>query len=367
MSIYGSTADATLTSVGLLIGEVAENMIDPWRIDLADPEPVVERSDKPMYFRTRPDAGNMGHLPPLAFRRLRDVCFAYCDEQGTIFVGVHDGVEPYCVSGKQGEGAQNIELTDVEISKKPFSEHFAAYLQQCHAVDTAVRRDLAFRMTPPQFNSPNPPRAASAAKLRGNTLTVHRDAQAVWESPIKFVGEMFTERSFPLPMSDDIKLLLDSLKEWEPIVYGRAIRDCLKERKTEAVDISVKAGYRSTAVRCLRHRFHLTATHEDHDVSYPSSGLFVSFRGMVVRVAERHPNSQGEWMRSNPNFYSVDHMWACRPNEGWASRIALIDFGHSRARALSDLRQHTRNGTLIYRHEDRLRKEKIVVINTPVA
>jgi len=365
MRIYGTTPDGSIQAVGLLFEEVAANMIDPWRIDLADPDPVSEPHGELLYFRKRTDITSDRRLPPLSFRRLRDICLAYRDNNGHIFVCVHDGVEPYCVTGNQRHDSHDIALTDVEVSRRPFSHHYLEYLKRYHE-SSLTGAKKCFRMNLPQPDSPNPPRAASAAKLKGRTLSIHRDTPAVWGKPITFVGEMFAERSFPLPLPEDICWLLERTKEFKPVVYGRAIRDCLAGRKPVQVDLSFSPKDIDRARQALRN---LGERHvsEQYNVTFPSGGKMDIVRGLEVRAIARTGEDQASFMLQNANFYSADCLWSCHPNEGKGLRIALMDVGRNQARALSNFPQHTMSGSLIYEHEARFHPEAISVIPALVA
>src|SRR5580704_9028583 len=82
MWIFGYDESKQVIEVDLPMETVLSLGIDPWRLDLFDPDPIT---------------CEVGNGVSLSFRKLRDLAFAYRVDE-TTFVCVNDGSQTVCLN-----------------------------------------------------------------------------------------------------------------------------------------------------------------------------------------------------------------------------------------------------------------------------
>src|SRR5580658_6719299 len=114
MHLFCYTDDLELLRVELPVEEIAEDRIDPWRIDLCDPNPLKKNID--------------GRV--LNFRRLKDITCVYRTKTGEAVVCHHDGEMESCVHGTfVHSDKMGLMVCDLQPSELLYVEHLTEYLR----------------------------------------------------------------------------------------------------------------------------------------------------------------------------------------------------------------------------------------------
>jgi hypothetical protein len=210
MRVFGFNDELDVMTLDLPDKQVAEFGIDAWRLDLYDKDPLllsVECSDQ---------------KGELYFRKLRDISFSY-KKGKTTFVGVHDGVQPFCFSYLPKNP------TNIKMSNRPFSEHYLNFLKTGEeGEEGSLFKTLR----------PSPARAVT---LRGNT--VHWD-EHVKRLPFQlepiFVGESLSEKIMPVKLPDSVSWIFEMFGAVEPILAGEAVIKVLSGDQPSELEVYVK-------------------------------------------------------------------------------------------------------------------------------
>src|SRR5262249_23475444 len=150
--------------------------IDPWRLDLFDPNPVVLLRDGKIFY----------------FRRLTEVFLAYKDSADRIFAGLHDGSQEIVFEAPQFKATvRKVTLLWVVPSKRSFPELFLEYLKTLEQFPESEGLGSVQSGEPRVFK----PKKVHAVQIQGNTIVFHKGATAESNEDnldqFAFVGEMF--------------------------------------------------------------------------------------------------------------------------------------------------------------------------------
>jgi hypothetical protein len=326
MNVYGYTEEKDTVAVDLSIARIVAAGIDPWRLDLCDPDPVELFEDgKKMYFR-----------------RLRDLSFAYrIGGDDTIYVGMHDGNSGTCIVGKQKQhhGQWDIRVDSASESGRPFEEHFAEYLLHLNEHPNPepklpTRRDQCLfyiygdapNLPPIGFN----PQCFGAVRLQGANL-LFRTLIGIRQKV--FVGEMFEELNvWGAPCPEPMRWAFDTMAPFQPVIFGPAVRKSLCGEPVDHVHVIVRMG----GMKPLKHIL----------AEQGVESLVSEFWGFLNFVREGCRYTVWNRVAAPLDcdwryFHSADGLMSNAPHHVIGSRIAFSDAGTKQARMLmrSDLIQ----------------------------
>lgn len=285
MYVFGSTPARDVVRVKMPVDEVVWRGIDPWRLDLFDPRPIFATVDV--------DGVNQR----LAFTAIGDLCFAYESPDGdnSAVVVTHDGRRPSCFRGtvcpstlRTGDDQILVVKNFEVLPQEQFKEHLLRYLlllfhgQQLE-LGRQQRRGWAVR---PYGNIWF---REGMVELRSSLYLADLRTEAAWMS-CRFAGDMFDTRRINLDWPAAIGRVLDALKDWQPEVSARGVRDIARGVPLVQVEISVREAIEAVAPSLqqigatprrgrARSEFTLDGvefTLRQRTVVEPSSELFVS-------------------------------------------------------------------------------------------
>jgi hypothetical protein len=324
MLVYGYTEGKMVVPADLPIELIARLRIDPWRLDLFDPEPA----------KVRCKIGSTEET--LNFRKLHDLSFAYQIFGGPTFICMRDGSGEHCVWSNETVNDDGLRLKNFQPSLRPFHEHFAEYLQLLGHMNQILER-LPPRSEPqlPQFvlyDAKHKPfteiQGADLVFLSGVAWTHHHKNEVPWnplEPVFQFGGEMFTTLPVPTVLPDEINWALQQFEQWEPMVIGEGLRP-FKEHLNKDVFLLF------------------------NETDYPEA---LNEIDRVAKVKDkREPHFiKGDWtfrlslkdgIVSDPLLLlcpglSIDTKQCIRANEVQMSRICLFDIAMGQARLMDRL------------------------------
>jgi hypothetical protein len=319
MKVYGYKDNKDVVYLDLPIEEIVAREIDPWRLDLCDPYPVVF------------DDGDTR----INFRRLDDVCFAYAKDRGFIF-GMRDGTQSICVKSRDSFGSfngdvQSVRLYNPEPSKLPFAQHWLEYLTVLsQEAATSPRKSFFAEMKVFQ------PQPAQRAEMRSNTVGfISPDDKALTANPMTFVGEMLAEQSIPgASLPEEIRWVFQEHGNLKPIVLGCCLRDMLLGKPISLVEFLVP--FDSPGEMAL-----LEKQLPPHSVRTWTNSMLRNFRRFEGKGCVygfdflRRLNKVSNWLASENYRFSSDHLYSVRSDEIRGSRIAIYDVCRGQTRPVS--------------------------------
>jgi hypothetical protein len=318
MEIFGYTKETEVKEINLPVDRIVAEGIDPWRLDVLDPDPVY-----------------LDDLQ-LNFSKLREVGFAYRLPDGEAVIGLYDGSQRFCVRGRLSvDPAKDVKLVSVRgrfrnasqdqtwlavqpivPAKESFEAHFTQYLRYYVMMDSieGAREFLC------------PPTLRRAWRLKGNSLsTPVSDEDNI--SRFAFCGRMFELIQVPTKLPEYINWVFEELADLQPIVVGSALIAALQGEDVTSGAVIVLGKGETDA---LRYRF----------PSAVSGGEFRrdSYRYGLRATAEAGTTPVEIFQRYN--LVSLDCMSCVRRNELTGRRIAFSDYSHGTARAFMLKREH---------------------------
>jgi len=304
MRVYGYNNERRLVAVDLTEVEIAKFGIDPWRVDLFDPNPLVlSVGDK-----------------KINFRRLGNMCLAY--RKGNQFeIAVHDGVEwSGFASEKFKLDAGGWKITTELLDLKPVHFEYSRYLSE--------HNQMLEEGIPRQFgaNAMFSPAPLSSLRLNGNKAVFTDNSMAIWR--LLWEGEMFREQTYTLAFPRQIDWVLNEFASAQPAVIGRALRYVLTGRPVREVDFILRTDLQ-TAWKLVN---------EDRSAPHSVSSTFAQnawqfdHEGCRYRAHVAQSKTVSEFLLDpDENRYSVDGFYSSNVNEVRGTQIAFWDLAHQRA------------------------------------
>jgi len=312
MRVFGYNKDKRLVAVDMLAQEIADKQIDPWRVDVFDEDPISMRLPWTLTQK--------GH-----FRKLRELAFAYKFEGPLLYVGIHDGAKPVCLFGEFDNRipctAGTIVLPKFSISKRPFVEHYAEYLQQLEQKGQPPdQRVIISRGRQRGFL----PKTAAGVRISGSTLiydTLPNSPNSVCDR--LYVGNMLTERAVSCPLPKQINWALDYFRHWQPVVRGEAIWKAFHNQPVKKVYVTIDKKISSASVANYLGETGMNSKIENlqvrsHSVEFEYAGSTFTVMGGLDR----------------PGLSSDSCLYATRKDEVKGSRVAMLDLASGQKREL---------------------------------
>jgi len=344
MIIHGCTDDENLVAVDIPIHQFVSTEVDLCRIDLFDPNPI------------RFCVGGQR----LSFSKLHDLSFLY-RSGSQIVVGRYGQSGAVCYLGELDTLLNDgVLLSHVQVSKRPFADHFAEYLARYSNASFNMLNYGAGYLSQPDCVLP--PFTASAAQLLGDQLKFGGEGfcqiHGPWSDPITFIGEMFSEVTLPAQLPDEITWVFQALSKWQPTVFGTAVRDALTGIRCghrEPVEILVGPNEGQAICQFLQQQYGVML----------ADGLPYRLlnQGFEYSISERRVGSTAaEWLRMNCHSYSVDAFWCSQPGEVRCSKIAEFDLRRRQTRVISGRRCNEGRGGKFLSHPERFRRSGYEVL-----
>ena len=149
MKVYYCTDDLMLAPQRFTVDQIVELNIDPWRLDVMDPNPIRQSVNA-------------------VFAGSRDVAFAYRDNESRICVGLHEGELGSCSIARQVSWEdKTLHLSDFAPSGRSFTDHFREYLMQMEHASPLSRTEHL-------------PRSAGACRI----ARIRCAGMDAWQKPI---------------------------------------------------------------------------------------------------------------------------------------------------------------------------------------
>jgi len=348
MRVHGYKDDKEVVAVDLPLHEIAILEIDPFRLDLFDPDPVVHHvKGEPVYFS-----------------RLRDLVFAYRGPEKKIAVGAHDGIGSVALIGEQTQSSAK--LINVRLSKRSFGEHLMRYLHSLDYLRSGqVYVDLGVfdckgaqkQLHQPQIALFGPPRPHCELAIHGDTLAINWGELAGWRDPVCFQGAMFAEQAIDVPLPQPLNWVLQALAPFHPAIFGEAIWRTLQKWSLQHVEVSVFG--EPDAVQAQLRLLGSCKREETSPISYTlvKDGVFK----IVHRGAKQitFPLAEGE------NLYSLDCLCASTPNQIRGARLSLLDVGMGQSRAVRNLASQYNGSGDFWRNRQRFERLGLKILPTP--
>lgn len=209
--VYGYTGEKVPVLVELSIDLIVDKGIDPWRIDLLDPDPVPIKTQRGLLY----------------FSKLRDCAFAQYDPQDSsrLSVSLWSEGEPACVVGRWRALVNgNVVVTGLQPSALSFAERLCEFLRHQDHFSPELDRT---------------PSTAAAVTLKGSELIFSHRANVLCPKQLNFTGAMFNEGSAGILLDGRINWLLESFGKWRPIVFGQGLRQSLLGQVPEIVEFLI--------------------------------------------------------------------------------------------------------------------------------
>jgi hypothetical protein len=329
MMIWGyNEENKEMDRIDLSIDKIVAAGIDPWRLDLCDPDPVVWPLEDGC----------------LHFRRLRDISCAYFKE-GEYFIGFYDDTNATCVRGIPVFNDIVVWAVqyykDISATDRSFTEHWREYLTQlcaAHAYGYEV-------FGAPTETKPVKPRVAKAVEMRGSHLVLNEfdfeeglnNSRELsfkgWpDETVTFVGDMVESVTTQITLPDEVNAAFDLFQKWNPVVHDRTLWDVLAGKQFDSVCVSVDRD----AMPDILSRFQRNLV--EKDIHFPIA-LF-DIGGIKYKVKEK-VTSLAPWPlthRFESDWHSVDELCSTMPNTVCGTRIAWFDLGNAQTRPLLKLR-----------------------------
>jgi hypothetical protein len=317
MIIVGYTDEKDVLQVEVSIAQIVASGIDPFRLDLMDPDPATIETER----------------GKLNFCRLRDVVFAYQHNRDhDIVVCVHDGDDAHCFFGKRrglrDESEKRIVITDITQSEKSFSEHLHEYLSAL--VGTALGADganwapaiaRAMGATGNIYCTINP-RRSQALTMTGSQFVFALQERSIRTEWLGYSGTMFEEMTLRVKLDKRINWVFQNFAQWQPLVFGDSLRLSLVDEQSEEIMLRLDEG----CFPALKEKF-------------GGKQYIDEFHLVIDDCKYRILRKTGGSLRDNclrlPGEYSCDFLQSSGPDEVCGYRIALFDVVRHQFRPLS--------------------------------
>jgi len=354
IKVFGVTSDRQVVPVLLTEKEVAELQIHPWRVDLFEPDPIIRR-----------EGGR-----DLAFTRLQDLTFLSQDgDRGTL--AICEGGKWKVFSGTITEGPKSchsngIWLKDLKVLESSPPALLISFLKKGWATHgTAV---IAGEYSP-FFKEGRLFYPQDTRYWTGDFYASPGFASRV--SGYGYGGETFSEVMLHRAMPRQMLWALQSFQDWQPRVFGGSLRDLLLGNKEEDVDFIVDGKSQEDVSARLQTLGAKEIRNLSDTDTYGNVTGHPVFEFRVGRISY-HLVCRGNFLADNfwlANDFSVNQLYAERPNEVVASRVALWDLAHSQTRLVSYARS-IEDPHLVPRWRERayrMEKKGFAVLSNPFA
>jgi hypothetical protein len=314
MKVHGYTSDKNLVAVDLPVDEIVSKEIDPWRLDLFDPEPI-----------SLSIGGQLLH-----FRRRREFAFAREVSKSEYVIGLHDGKQTLCVSGKLiGQGADDIRLDQIKDLTVEFDAQLAVYLKlyaDTHTEEKFVQvgREIEEFIETCLHEKGwfSPPVLPGAVVLQGNQLNFKFGERNCLRR-FQFTGEMFSDRTFPVMLAPGITAILKELEPWHPtIINAYMVRKLMARKRIKFVRIYIDAEGESA----------LTSRYRKSQV-VPSSVFKVDGCLFIIHARSKDDAPDHHYVYPQYDLHSVSCLWLTGQSVRGA-RVAFFDLSKRQARTV---------------------------------
>jgi hypothetical protein len=314
MQVYGYTEKKKLYTVELPVEEIVAAEIDPWRVDLFDPDPVRKTVNKKL----------------LHFRRLRGLSFAYKKPDSLWIVGTHDGNGEACFAGlAQTDSPGEVTLHPIVASDKSFREHWAEYLEmwtkrhQHRGWPSKLRGTKVFEA-----------KANTAVKIKGATLIfdwLEPDLKSLNPS-FPFAGEMFTEVSLPVSLPPELSLVFSSFPGIAVAIVGDAPRKAIDNEPITEVEIVFVDWSSYPQVDAAIERLPI----DSGSLVYPDvREREFSIGGCRYKTHLSIFSNLHDWRQAHKIALSNDGLYCEKPNNIMGTRISWFDVAKRQTRGVS--------------------------------
>lgn len=306
MYVFGFSDSKDVVPVWMDVDEVVIRQIDPWRLDLFDANPVVASVDG----------------QPLSFMRLADVTFAYEKAGEVAVIGMRDGGRTVLIEGKidghltvrdEAGGDPVLVMKDYRVLPvAQFAAHFRQYLHRIYTSKESL---------PGWIASPASSLWVKAGQVELRSSGYYPDARVMaYRLRCRFAGRMFAPLQVKPAWSEPVRRVLHALEEWNPVVYGRALRDTVCGAIPARVAISMGSIADENVTDRLR----------EAGISVPDFRLGTgSFEMDGVQFHISSP------VAPETALLSLGQVVLERPHTVVATRIGLFDLSRSQQRSVS--------------------------------
>jgi len=327
MWIFGYDENKRVFEVDVPVKTVVAKQIDPWRLDLFDPDPVIC------------DVG----AKRLYFRKLQDVAFAY-QSDGQAVVCVHDGAQTACLGTKDFDfNSDTVVLRKPHYTNVPFSEHLHRYLCRSSTLRRGVDIILCDGLTYA--------RPSNALELSGTSVKLIGSAKGF--SPDRslypiFTGEMFRTVPISVTLPPKLNWVFEKFGHLNPLVLGGPVRRVLAGLK-DATHVGFPVPISVNELREFVQNLPAVEVHKascwEHTISPSGLPMWAkelaefTHDGTGYRAWVGDPELLLSFLKEPSyalqDFFSADGVYATGVNQVHATRIALYDVGHLKTRAVS--------------------------------
>jgi len=319
MRVFGYNQNKILMRLELSPKTIVEQNIDPWRLDLFDPHPIVRT-----YCGTK-----------INHRRLDDVAFAYKVEGGFVF-GMRSKGQSVCLKSRDSFGAYNGSLQSVrwihpEPSPHSFEHHWLEYL-------TVLERE-GNDPKPAHFAGMKffPPQVTDWVQLRSSSVEFYssRDSDLT-TAPVTFAGEMLTETILPFALPNEINWVFERFGQFKPVIVGDTVRDAMRKKPIKSVELLLRFTFMGETAAILdelpmfkTQRWCSRFMEEGRKFTHNKCEYTAGFLSTGVS-----PNT---WLTFEKTRYSTDCLYSVKAGEIRGSRIAFHDLALQQSRHTSEM------------------------------
>jgi hypothetical protein len=309
MKLFGYTESKTLVQVDLTPEIIVQHNIDPWRLDLCDPDPVVfPHGDRVLHFR-----------------KLGAFSFAYRLNHA-IYVGMKDDLGEVCLQSgnfqvRTSQYTYDVEMRQPRRTGEPFSRHWLQFLSGCAGNKPAKAWEFQTYA----------PKSREAITIQGSTLSILPDRRLVLDRyPVNFAGTMFTEVTLPMKLPQELNWVFEALRPFTPRVWmWPYFENCMRGHSITAY-VNVEAAYDDFSENAIVRRIRsVTQLKGKKKVSVTGQGIEFEYQNCSYQV-NRIPRSRTECLH-----FSLDDLHSVRADEVLGTRIAWFDMSRRLAQPVS--------------------------------
>jgi len=332
MKIFGYNNEKQVIQVDLTIKTILKKQIDPWHVDLFEPNPAILKVGEQQ----------------LHFSKLRRITFAYgCGSKAILCT--HNDSETACLESEEFERSEvMLRLNNVRKNELPPQTHLARLYE------------LQGRLKGSWSGNKNDWIAVASDlggfKLSGSCIEFARDEDEDEELVPnfglypQFTGEMFRTVPVPTVLPPEINWVFETFNLVKPLVHGELLREVLSVREKDLRHIEFSIDEE------LRDQLHQLARNQPGLIPERPDWWGKFRRGETVYVAWNDCLAERFEAINNPYYYrfthcSTDGVSATGVNQVTATRIALFDIAQHQTRPLSlhaQIQAVTGHGSSIY-------------------
>jgi len=317
MRVFGYNENKEVIQVELAIETVVATQLDPWRLDLFDPDPVALEVSPGNY---------------LYFRRLRDIAFGYFERNKAI-ICVRDGEVTACLESsdfyrEHGRTSRDtLSIRNARTSPNTFAAHLGRFLKLGghHSLGDTLNSSC-----PCVFA-----RSAGSVHLSGNSVDLRIDSSMLnhAETP-KFCGEMFRIMPVPATLPEKINWVFEKHSDLQPLVPAHSVARLLVEEVPWYVQFCIENDRKQDLWEAIK--WQTPSYHEN----LRAFGIKF-FRGRETYLVKLASPSQILQNMTAPGElsgyaeYACEGVYAVGVNQVYATRIALDDIARRKIRAVS--------------------------------